>query len=106
MYKRGDIVLVPFPFTDLSQDKVRPAYIVGVHEVDMVVLFITSVYKSSPLFSAPISMSASNGLKVNSKIIVTKLATLDQKMSLGKLGVLEKEYQVEVDEKLKSFLGL
>lgn len=25
--KKGDIILTPFPFTDLSQNKVRPAII-------------------------------------------------------------------------------
>jgi hypothetical protein len=31
-YKRGDVVLVPFPFTDLTGSKRRPAVIEGVRK--------------------------------------------------------------------------
>ena len=46
-YKRGDIVLVPFPFTDLTSSKRRPALVVSPdgfndHSQDLVVAAITS----------------------------------------------------------------
>jgi len=45
-YKKWDIILVPFPFTDLSASKKRPALIVSPDEhntgLDIVIAFITS----------------------------------------------------------------
>jgi mRNA interferase MazF len=44
-YHRGSVVLVPFPFTDLSGRKRRPALVVspdGFHEEDLILCVITS----------------------------------------------------------------
>lgn len=44
-YERGTVVLVPFPFTDLSGSKRRPALVVsseGFHDEDLILCAITS----------------------------------------------------------------
>jgi len=46
LYKKWDIVLVPFPFTDLSTTKKRPSLIISPDEFnkndDLIIAFITS----------------------------------------------------------------
>ena len=44
MPKKGAVILVPFPFTDLSENKVRPAVVLScaMKGEDVVVAFISS----------------------------------------------------------------
>lgn len=107
--KQWDIVLTPFPFTDLTGSKVRPAVIISggmIGDEDVVVLFITSGQKNSQKFDVKINSSKENGLKINSNIKCAKIATLEKKVVLGKLGILEREKQKEVSKKLKDLFGL
>ena len=52
IYNRGDIVFVPFPFTDLSSTKTRPAVVISTNDfVDkmgsITVAMITSVFHNT-----------------------------------------------------------
>lgn len=88
--KQGDIVLVPFPFTDLSGQKVRPAVVLhAARGEDCIVGFISSQQKTPAAFDIPLSPSAQNGLKVASLLKVNKIATLQKDIVIGKLGTLE-----------------
>ena len=102
--RRGDIVLIPFPFTDMSGHKVRPAIVL--HDPDKgedcIVAFTSSTKnKKSKPFDVSVKASVSNGLKTDSNIKIDKLATLQKKIILGKLGVLEPSYLKIMTEKLK-----
>lgn len=108
MPKKWDIVLVPFPFTDLSGSKVRPAVIISnsSNTDDILVIFISSSEKKPKKFDVLVKLSSQNGLKVHSVIKCSKIATLERKVILGQLGQLEKQYQKIVTKKLKEVLGL
>ncbi len=48
MYKQGDILLIPYPFTDLSKTKKRPVIVISkkTHKGNYVVAKITSVIRN------------------------------------------------------------
>ncbi len=108
MYKKGAVILVPFPFTDLSANKVRPAVIISEKKIgsDVVVVFITSQTKLKEKHQVTIKPETGNGLKVSSRVICSKIATLDAKSVLGELGVVSAAVQSEIDQELRTILGL
>ncbi|MBI4087008.1 type II toxin-antitoxin system PemK/MazF family toxin [Candidatus Kaiserbacteria bacterium] len=106
---KGDIILVPFPFTDLTGQKVRPALVLHAEPKgeDCIVVFISSAKPRRSLrFDVAVTPSAVNGLKVPSVIKVNKIATLQKKIAIGELGTLEATYLTQVDRKLKQLLSL
>lgn len=108
MYKKGAVVLVPFPFTDLSGNKVRPAIIVSKDKIgsDVIVVFITSQMKIKEKHLVLIKPEEGNGLKVVSKIICSKIATVDAKIVLGELGTVSTIVQNQIDKELKVIFDL
>ena len=104
---KGRIVLVPFPLTDLSGQKIRPALILCVSRgEDCIVAFISSVKRKKSAFDVSVKATRANGLKVNSIIKTDKLATLQRKIVLGELGTLERASLVAVDTSLRKLFKL
>ncbi|RJQ31011.1 type II toxin-antitoxin system PemK/MazF family toxin [Candidatus Parcubacteria bacterium] len=105
---RGDIVLIPFPFTDLSGQKVRPALVLHNEKKgeDCVVIFLSSIKQKKIMdFDVPVKPSSQNGLKIFSTIKVNKIATLQKKIVIGELGSLEDQHMEKVNNKLKQLFG-
>ncbi|HBB44200.1 MAG: hypothetical protein UW27_C0011G0008 [Parcubacteria group bacterium GW2011_GWA1_44_13] len=113
MPKKGTIVLIPFPFTDLSSHKVRPAVVLS-HMLkgdDIVVVFISSQKpkKKEPTDVLIVCESKGfkeTGLKVDSVVRVSKIATLDKKIMLGTLGFVSKDTSKEIDAKMRILFGI
>ena len=110
------MVLVRYPFTDLSATKVRPAVIVTSnlllpHIEDVLCLFVSSLMPGGLLptdFVLEPSHPAfpTTGLKLRPVFRTHKLALLDQSLVLRKLGDLEDALMREIDSRLQIALGL
>jgi len=103
---KGDIVLITFPFTDLSGSKLRPAVILAETEEDLTVCFITTQNKWQEETDLRLHPSKTNGLKKESLLRTRKLATIDRKLSKGLLGRLTSMEISELNGKVKTVLGL
>lgn len=108
MYKKGHIVLVPFPFTDLSGTRVRPAIVLSTSKKspDLIVVFITSKNKSYSLSKVTITPTRQSGIKVPSIIVCDKIATLDHNIIIGKIGTCEEVILEKIDKELRKIFDL
>lgn len=112
--KRGTVVLTPFPFTDLSGKKARPAVVVSPSDrpgEDVILAFVSSV-KPLTLLPTDLSIDTSHpdfrasGLKVASIVKCDKLATVQRRVIFGELGALSPALLVELNTRLRVALGL
>ena len=111
--KRGDIILVPFPFTDLTSSKVRPAVIVSTDPQtdDIIIAFISSVVSNS-LANTDFLLTTANpdftktGLKKDSVFKMGKLLTISSALILRRLGRITPILEKELNSLLKKALNL
>ncbi|MGA2544044.1 MAG: type II toxin-antitoxin system PemK/MazF family toxin [Verrucomicrobiota bacterium] len=93
-FKRGDIILVHFPFTDLSSTKQRPALVVSsdalnVASEDVLVAAISSQVPAklaSEEFMIPSGDLAACGLPKPSIVRLAKLAALHRQLVIKRIG--------------------
>ena len=103
---KGDIVLITFPFTDLTGSKLRPAVILVDTVLDLTVCFITTQLQWQETTDVLLMPTSSNGLKKQSLIRTSKIATLDKTLAKGLLGRLTSNELSDLNDKLKSLLHL
>jgi len=103
---KGDIVLISFPFTNLSGSKLRPAVVLADNHLDILVCFITSQFSRQEATDVSLIPNLLNGLKKTSLIRTSKIATLDRTLIKGILGRLSQTEKVELNVQLKILLQL
>lgn len=109
-FKRWDVVLLPFPFTNLNASKKRPALVISPKEYntgpDLVVMFVTSNLKAtSKIGDYIINEWEESGLPKPSMIRM-KFATIDKTLAIKKIAELTTSDQAGLKRNLKKFLGL
>lgn len=99
-------MLIAFPFTDLTGKKLRPAIILIEKSLDLTVCFITSQISWQEPTDIIISPSTENGLRKESLIRTSKIATLDRVLAKGLLGKLSESQIEDLNKNLKELFQL
>ncbi len=111
VYRFGDLVLVPFPFTDQTGTKRRPAVVVSSdayhrQRPDVVVMAVTSqvLRPAGAMGEVVISEWQKAGLP-KASLIKPVLATIEKGLVLRKLGELQETDRTALRQALKAVLG-
>lgn len=109
-FEAFDVVVVPFPFTDRTTTKRRPALVLSDSanfnkQVGQSVLaMITSASNSDWPLDVTINNLDSAGLS-SASVVRMKLFTLDDKLVIRKAGVLAKQDRTNVSAALRKLLN-
>lgn len=105
----GEVVLVPFPFTDQTASKRRPAVVVSSagfhkHHINLIVMPVTSQVTAAHFGEVEITEWKKAGL-VKESVVKPVIATLEKRLVIRSLGTLEAEDQTALRDGIKLLFG-
>ena len=101
-FVKGDVVVLPFPFSDLSDSKNRPCLVVAkLSGIDIIICQITSQSREDQdAISLKQKDFQKGNLNIDSWIRPNKLLTVENSMVKYKLGKVKPEKIKQVEEQL------
>jgi mRNA interferase MazF len=89
-FVKGDVVVVPFPFSDFTQAKRRPALVIAVPDGDDLILCQITSHNVRDDYAVPVYDAdfVTGGLKQLSNIRPNRIFTADSHIVLYKAGTL------------------
>ena len=109
-YKFGDIVLVPFPFTDQTTNKKRPAVIASSNSYNqdkpnIVIMAVTSQICASDYFGDVRIQDWQQAGLLKPSVIKPILTTVEKGLVIRKLGGIADSERAALNECLQGILG-
>jgi len=103
-FSRGEVVLLPIPFTDLTSRKVRPAVVIGhsSHAGDLFVVPISSVLQNVDFL---LQGWRAAGLNVPCGV-KSQIATVEDRLVVKSVGLLSPPDSVALEKRLRTWLQL
>jgi mRNA interferase MazF len=112
---KWDVVVLSYPFTDLSAAKVRPALVISPDSYNrssqdaVFVLITTNTSRRGPfdfILQTSHAEFATTGLRFDSAVRIDKIFTLSNKLVVRPIGRFGPKLIAEVEKQLRLFLEL
>lgn len=106
-YSKSDVVLVRYPFSDLSSSKIRPAVVVSVAHPSQDIIITPLTSKTDSLFSGEFVLSewVAAGLNV-STAVKRGVYMVHESLVIKVLGRLANADAKQLEQSLRTWLGL
>ncbi len=109
-FEFGDIILVPFPFTDQSATKKRPAVVISSKRYneqrpDLIIMAVTSQIKPAAIIGEVIIQDWQTAGLLKPSAIKPVITTIEKPMVLMTRGQLKQNDQKALQESVKGILG-
>jgi len=107
-FVKGDVVVLPFPFSNLSSSKRRPALVVAIASADDVILAQITSRSFSDSYAVELADTdfSDGGINVASNIRPNKLFTADVNMIVYKAGNIKMQKMKDVATIISSLVSV
>ena len=106
-YSKGDVVLVRYPFSDLSDAKVRPAIAVSAPHKSQDIFVVPLTSKTDALLGGEFVMKDWKGAGLNVVSAVKRgVFTIHQNLIIKTVGSISAQDASELERSLRAWLGL
>lgn len=108
-YFQGDIVFLPYPYTDLSKSKQRPVVIISknsINKQNYIVAKITSVIRNDEFSFSIKAADIRAELRKNSEVRTNEIFTVHKSLIIKKLTSLKKNALRALIDKIKENISV
>jgi mRNA interferase MazF len=106
-YSKDEVILVRYPFSNLSGSKVRPAVVVNASHISQDVVIVPLTSKVSPLLSGEFVLADWKAAGLNVPSAVKRgLYTVHQSLAIKSVGTLSAADAGSLESSLRDWLGL
>jgi mRNA interferase MazF len=106
-YSRNEIVLIQFPFSDLTNAKIRPAVVINAHHISRDIFVVALTSRTTSLLQGEFVLTHWAAAGLNAETAVKRAVfTVHERLVLKSIGYISEEDSSKLDQSLRIWMDL